>query len=125
MSSCVRRRAYTHPLHQIFQSRLLSVCTPSFFRRLNSPEKLSTFTSSIFNKTLHVLLQRIDRVPHLLVEHLCSVQARLEVCVRLIDFAILAQDGIPLAREGFVLVLFSSYTLILKKLGVGSSELLH
>jgi hypothetical protein len=87
-----------HALHEFFKASLFAVCATAF-GGFDGVEKLATFAAAVLDKGLYVLLKAFYGLLHLRVELACSLKARIEINVRLINFAVSTQNRVSLAGE--------------------------
>lgn len=119
-----RRWIHTHPLHELLQPGLLTVCTTAF-GGFDGVQELAAFAAAVLDEGLNVLFETFHGLLHLGVELSCSLKACVEIDVRLVYLAVPAEYCVPLPGEGFVFVLFGTNALVLQKIAVSSRQLLH
>lgn len=119
-----RRRIHAHPLHELLQPGLLTVCAGAF-GGFDGIQELAAFAATIFDERLNVLLETLYSIFHLGVELSCTFKTCVEIDVRLVYLAVSAKHCVSLPRKGLVFVLFGTDALVLQKIAVSSSQLLH
>lgn len=93
-----RRRVHTHPLHEILQPGLLTVCTGAF-SGFDGVQELAALAATVLDERLDVLLETFNGLFHLRVKLSCSLKACVEIDVRLVYLAVSAEYCVPLPRE--------------------------
>ena len=114
-----------HAVHEVAEAVALAVGLAGGgggFGALDGAEQLGAFFPAVVDEDFDVFAQRVDAFFHFRVEALRAHQAVDEVVEGLEDFAVAGQDGVALAREGFVFGLFGADALVLQEVAVVAGE---